>query len=179
MRLAALLLLAIGVAAGIWDSLSREAGEKSAVAAESRAVVETYLQAGVLTQYAESGEMAERLEIDSAVREVNSHESALRGIRYRASGRNETLWDIQASRGTFLEDADELLLTDGVEINEISRAAMMTTPSAHLFLANKRATGHQTVLLTGQGSKTVGDGFELDLATNTATLKGNVRTHYE
>ena len=62
MRLAALLLLAIGVAAGIWDSLSREAGEKSAVAAESRAVVETYLQAGVLTQYAESGEMAERLE---------------------------------------------------------------------------------------------------------------------
>ena len=46
MRLAALLLLAIGVAAGIWDSLSREAGEKSAVAAESRAVVETYLQAG-------------------------------------------------------------------------------------------------------------------------------------
>ena len=56
MRLAALLLLAIGVAAGIWDSLSREAGEKSAVAAESRAVVETYLQAGVLTQYAESGD---------------------------------------------------------------------------------------------------------------------------
>jgi LPS export ABC transporter protein LptC len=179
MKLAALLLLTMSAVAAIWGSLSLEPGKRSALTAESRVVVATYLQAGVLTQYAASGEIAERLEIESAVREVSSSESALREIRYRASGKNETLWDIQASRGTFLEDADELLLTDGVEINEISHAVMMSTPSAHLFLGNKRALGNQKVLLTGQGSKTVGDGFELDLATNTATLKGNVQTDYE
>ena len=38
MRLAALLLLAIGVAAGIWDSLSREAGEKGRLRRDRRKI---------------------------------------------------------------------------------------------------------------------------------------------
>jgi lipopolysaccharide export system protein LptC len=33
--------------------------------------------------------------------------------------------------------------------------------------------------MTGQGSRTTGASFELDLQTNTATLKGDVVTDYE
>jgi len=48
-----------------------------------------------------------------------------------------------------------------------------------LFMNQKRASGHQEVLLTGRGSRTTGSSFELDLQTNTATLKGDVVTQYE
>jgi lipopolysaccharide export system protein LptC len=48
-----------------------------------------------------------------------------------------------------------------------------------LYMDQKRASGQQKVVLTGRGSRTTGSAFDLDLQTNTATLKGDVVTHYE
>ena len=48
-----------------------------------------------------------------------------------------------------------------------------------LFIDKKRATGNRDVVLTSPGSRTSGTGFELDLARDTATLKGRVKTEYE
>jgi len=90
-----------------------------------------------------------------------------------------TAWDITASAGTFFEDINELVLQNGVTVIETERQATMTTEAMRLFMDQKRATGEQDVLLTGRGSRTSGSSFELDLQTNTATLKGDVVTQYE
>ena len=48
-----------------------------------------------------------------------------------------------------------------------------------LYMDQKRAQGEQEVVTTGRGSRTTGSAFELDLQSNMATLKGDVRTEYE
>jgi LPS export ABC transporter protein LptC len=178
-RVVGILLLSAALGTGLWQSLSPSAGKQQTLAAINHALTESYLEAGLRTQFAGDGTLADSLWIGSGIREVGENNSELREIRYEASGENGAQWDITATKGTFLEDTNELVLTQGVEIKETSRDATMSTASMRLMLNGKRARGDQEVLLTGRGSRTVGAGFELDLTTNTAVLRGNVRTDYE
>ena len=142
-------------------------------------VIASYLKAGTRTFFSAEGDRSDVLEIGSATRWSDSDEVALSEIRYRSRGDKDTAWDITASAGTFFEDINELVLQNGVKVIETERQATMTTEVMRLFMDQKRASGDEEVLLTGRGSRTTGSSFELDLQTNTATLKGDVVTQYE
>ena len=119
------------------------------------------------------------LQIGTATRWLNSDETALNDIRYRALGEDDAQWDIDASEGIFFEATNELVLKNGVTVLERSREGVVSTEAMRLYMNQKRAVGEHEVVITGQGSRTTGASFELDLQTNTATLKGDVVTDYE
>ena len=98
---------------------------------------------------------------------------------FSANGEDGQQWQIEAAEGDFFEAQNELALTNGVEIEELNEQAVMKTDAMRLFIDEKRASGINPVTLTGQGSVTTGSSFELDLNTSTATLQGDVTTHYE
>ena len=64
------------------------------------------------------GRPTDTLKIHSATRWLNSDETALGGIQYVTDGNSGEIWDIRASDGVFFEDINELVLTNGVVIDE-------------------------------------------------------------
>ena len=142
-------------------------------------VVESYVTGGTRTQFSPTGAASEIMHIGSAERQLGSQVTALKSIRYQTQGDDELRWDIEAQAGVLYEQTNELALQDGVTVYEATNQATLNTETMLLNMDQKRAEGHDTVLLTGRGSKTTGAGFELDLVTNTATVKGNVKTQYE
>ena len=108
-----------------------------------------------------------------------AHATGLKIIRYQTQGDDDLRWNIKAEAGVLYERTNELALQDGVTVYEATNQATLNTETMLLNMDQKRAEGHDTVLLTGRGSKTTGAGFELDLVANTATVKGNVKTQYE
>ena len=142
-------------------------------------VVESYVKGGTRTQFSHTGEASEIMHIGSAERQVGNEVTALQSIRYQTQGDDDLRWDIRSEAGVLYEQTNELALQDGVTVYEATNQAILNTEKMLLNMDKKRAEGHKEVLLTGKGSRTTGAGFELDLVTNTATLKGNVKTQYE
>ena len=142
-------------------------------------VVESYVMGGTRTQFSHTGAASEIMQIGSAERQLGSQVTALKNIRYQAQGDDDLRWDIEAEAGVLYEQTNELALHDGVTVYEATNEATLNTETMLLNMDQKRAEGHDPVLLTGRGSKTTGAGFELDLVANTATVTGNVKTHYE
>ncbi len=142
-------------------------------------VVESYVKGGTSTQFSHTGAVSEIMHIGSAERQLDSEITALKSIRYQMQGDDDLRWDIEAAAGVLYGQTNELALLDGVTVYEATSRATLNTETMLLNIDQKRAEGHNDVLLTGRGSKTTGAGFELDLVANTATVKGNVTTQYE
>ena len=178
MKLLFIAILVASVSAALWQSAPRMDTFSPSQETDD-IVIASYLIAGTRTFFSAEGNKSAVLEIGSATRWSHSDEVSLREIRYRARGDKATAWDISAAAGTFFEDLNELALQNGVTVIETQRQATMTTDAMRLYMDQKRASGQQKVVLTGRRSRTTGSAFDLDLQTNTATLKGDVVTHYE
>jgi len=177
-----MLLISAGVVAmsvALWQILAPAASTNLPANNSDKSVIASYLIDGNRTHFSESGPPSEVLQIGSATRWLNSDETALNDIRYRADGEGNAQWDINASDGLFYETSNELVLKNGVTVVERSREAVVSTEAMRLYMDQKRVVGEHKVVMTGQGSRTTGSSFELDLQTNTATLKGDVVTDYE
>ena len=176
------LLISAGVAAlsiALWQILTPASRTTLPPNTADKSVIASYLVDGTRTHFSDSGPPSEVLQIGAATRWLRSDETALNDIRYRADGEGNTQWDIDASDGLFYETTNELVLKNGVTVVERSREAVVSTEAMRLYMDQKRAVGEHEVVITGQGSRTTGSSFELDLQTNTATLKGDVVTDYE
>ena len=176
------LLISAGVVAlsiALWQVLAPTSSTNLPASTADKSVIASYLVDGTRTHFSESGPPSEVLQIGAATRWLNSDETALNEIRYQADGEGNAQWDINASDGLFYETTNELVLKNGVTVVERSREAVVSTEALRLYMDQKRAVGEHEVVMTGQGSRTTGSSFELDLQTNTATLKGDVVTDYE
>ena len=170
-------VVAVGIA--LWQILAPASSTNLPANTVDKSVIASYLVDGTRTHFSESGPPSDVLQIGAATRWLNSEETALNDIRYRADVEGNAQWDIDASDGLFYETTNELVLKNGVTVVERSREAVVSTEAMRLYMDQKRAVGEHEVVLTGQGSRTTGSSFELDLQTNTATLKGDVVTDYE
>lgn len=170
-------IVALGI--GLWQFLAPASSTSLPVNTAEKSVVASYLVDGTRTHFSDSGPTSDVLQIGTATRWLNSDETSLTDIRYRAHGEDNAQWDIDASEGIFFEATNELILKNGVTVLERSREAVVSTEAMRLYMNQKRAVGEHQVVMTGQGSRTTGASFELDLQTNTATLKGEVITDYE
>ena len=170
-------VVAVGIA--LWQILAPASSTNLPANTVDKSVIASYLVDGTRTHFSESGPPSDVLQIGAATRWLNSEETALNDIRYRADVEGNARWDIDASDGLFYETTNELVLKNGVTVVERSREAVVSTEAMRLYMEQKRAVGEHEVVMTGQGSRTTGSSFELDLQTNTATLKGDVVTDYE
>ena len=141
--------------------------------------LQSYIEGGIHTHFSQTGSIIELLTIDRAVKYLDQSEAHIEGIHYQSQIDQEFIWDIQAATGKYLDAANELVLWDGVKVSGSHHDVHMQTDSMHVFMNQKKAVGQSPVLLTGIGSHTRGDRFELNMNSNKATLKGNVQTHYE
>ena len=163
----------------IWHSVTPASVNNSAAPLTDHPVIASYVVNGTRTQFSADGNAADVLKIDTATRWSQTDWTKLTGIQYFANGEGGQQWRIEAAEGDFFEALNELALTKGVEIEELNQRATMKTDAMRLFIDEKKASGVHPVTLTGQSSVTTGSSFELDLNTSTATLQGNVSTHYE
>jgi len=179
--LKAFLLALVGLATAtvFWHRLAPSISLDPSSFTDGGELVTSYLHSGVRTQFAADGEASDVLAINKAERKEGSDETALEGIRFFSESTDGTKWHIESSSGLFFEDANELFLQDGVRIFEATRKGTIDTESMWLLIDEKRAKGNRNVILTSPDSRTVGTGFELDLMTDVATLRGRVRTDYE
>ena len=170
-------VVAVGIA--LWQILAPASGTILPANTVEKSVVASYLIDGTRTHFSETGPRSDVLQIGAATRWLNSDETSLSDIRYQADGEGNAQWDIDASDGLFYEATNELVLKNGVTVVERSREAVASTEAMRLYMDQKRAVGEHEVVMTGEGSRTTSSSFELDLQTNTATLKGDVVTDYE
>ena len=168
----------VALSIALWHSFASESSPVQQIDLEEE-LIASYLREGTRRHFSQNGVAADVLEIRMATRWQNSEETTLRDIRYQARAENGAVWDIEAAAGIFFEDLNELELKNGVTILELTRDATMQTESMHLYMDQMRAQGEREVVMTGQGSRTSGSAFELDLQSSKATLKGDVRTEYE
>lgn len=176
------LLITLGMAAlgiALWQSFAPESSPAKQMNLEEDQLIASYLHDGTRRHFSPDGVASDILEIGKATRWQNSEETTLSEIRYLAQVQNGAVWDIDAAAGIFFEDVNELELKNGVTVLERTRDATVQTESMRLYMDQKLAQGEQEVVMTGQGSRTTGSSFELDLQSSTATLKGDVRTEYE
>ncbi len=176
------LLITLGMAAlgiALWQSFAPESSPAKQMNLEEDQLIASYLHDGTRRHFSSDGVASDILEIGEATRWQNSEETTLSEIRYLAQAENGAVWDIDAAAGIFFEDVNELELKNGVTVLERTRDATVQTESMRLYMDQKLAQGEQEVVMTGQGSRTTGSSFELDLQSSTATLKGDVRTEYE
>ncbi len=179
MKTLSLTLLGLAIATALWYQLAQDVSLNPSALSDKGRLVTSYLGTGVRTQFTSDGKPADVLAIGKAERREGSDETALSDIRFYSETADGAQWHIKSSAGLFFEEANELLLLDGVRVLEATRKGTLETESMWLFIDKKRATGNRDVVLTSPGSRTSGTGFELDLARDTATLKGRVKTEYE
>ena len=179
MRFWALVGMLVLVGTVIWQYMTPASVDTTAATLTDHPVVASYVVNGTRTHFSADGNAADVLKIDTATRWSQTDRTELTGIQYFANGEDGQQWQIEAAEGDFFEAQNELALTNGVKIEELNEQAVMKTDAMRLFLDEKRASGINPVTLTGQGSVTTGSSFELDLNTSTATLQGDVTTHYE
>ena len=179
MKLLVVAITAVAVSVAFWDGLSPGVDVEQRATITDGPVRTSYVVDGTRRRFSDEGRPTDTLKIHSATRWLNSDQTALGRIQYVTDGNSGEIWDIRASDGIFFEDINELVLTNGVVIDEHAQEAKMTTQAMRLFMDQKLATGEHKVVLTGRGSRTTGSAFEVDLRTNTATLMGDVQTNYE
>ena len=179
MKLLALVIAAVAASVGFWNGLGPGVDVEQRAAIADGPVRASYIVDGIRRRFSDAGRPSDTLKINSATRWLNSDQTALGGIQYVTDGNSGEIWDIRASDGVFFEDINELVLTNGVVIDEHAQEARMTTQAMRLFMDQKLAKGEHEVVLTGRGSRTTGSAFRVDLRTNKATLIGDVQTNYE
>ena len=96
------------------------------------------------------------MQIGSAERQLGSQVTALKSIRYQTQGDDDLRWNIKAEAGVLYERTNELALQDGVIVYEATNQATLNTETMLLNMDQKRAEGHDTVLLTGRLAKPLG-----------------------
>ena len=163
----------------MWRYITPTSVKTSEAPLNDRPVKTSYVVNGTRTHFSADGKASDILKINTATRWSQTDRTALTGIQYFAQGEGGRQWQIEAAEGDFFEVQNELALSKGVEIEELNQLATMRTDAMRLFIDDKRASGVYPVTLTGQESVTTGSSFELDLNTSTATLQGDVTTHYE
>ena len=99
----------------------------SAPPSQTGQVRTSYVVDGTRRRFSDEGRPTDTLKIHSATRWLNSDQTALGGIQYVTDGNSGEIWDIRASDGVFFEDINELVLTNGVVIDEHAQEARMTT----------------------------------------------------
>ena len=179
MKLLVVVIAAVAVSVGFWSGLAADVDLEQRATITNGPVRTSYVVDGIRRRFSDAGRPTDTLKISSATRWLNSDQTALGGIQYVTDGNSGEIWDIRASDGVFFEDRNELVLTNGVVIDEHAKEATMTTEAMRLFMDQKLATGEHQVVLTGRGSQTTGAAFRVDLRTNKATLIGDVQTNYE
>lgn len=179
MKLLVVVIAAVAVSVGFWSGLAPDVDLEQRATITNGPVRTSYVVDGIRRRFSDAGRPTDTLKISSATRWLNSDQTALGGIQYVTDGNSGEIWDIRASDGVFFEDRNELVLTNGVVIDEHAKEATMTTEAMRLFMDQKLATGEHQVVLTGRGSQTTGAAFRVDLRTNKATLIGDVQTNYE
>ena len=179
MKLLTLVIAAVAASVGFWNGLGPGVDVEQRAAIADGPVRASYVVDGIRRRFSDAGRPSDTLKINSATRWLSSDQTTLGGIQYVTTGNSGEIWDIRASNAVFFEDRNELALTNGVVIDEHAQEARMTTEAMRLFMDKKLASGEHQVVLTGQGSRTTGSAFKVDLRTNTATLMGDVQTHYE
>ena len=179
MKILVFVIAAVAVSVAFWSGLAPGVDAEPRTTIAEVPVKTSYVLDGIRRRFSDEGRPTDTLKIDYATRWLNSDRTALGGIQYVTDGNSGEIWDIRASNGVFFEDRNELALTNGVVIDEHAQEARMTTEAMRLFMDKKLASGEHQVVLTGQGSRTTGSAFKVDLRTNTATLMGDVQTHYE
>ena len=145
----------------------------------NNAADQSYIAHGQRTLFNETGRVSDTLTIEKARKPSNRNAILIDGVTYQASHEWGSEWRMEAAEGVFFEARNELLLRKGVRISEAPTQATLETQAMRIFMDTHRAEGSRPVILTAKGSQTRGNGFELDLATNTATIIGEVRTRYE
>lgn len=179
MRYLAAVGLLVLTSIAVWQGVAPVQDTPLTATSTEQAIMSSYVIDGRRTHFAQNGSATDVLEIDSATRWTETDRTELKGIRYVGQGNGGQRWQVEAAVGHFFENQNELALRGGVEIQELNQRATMTTDTMRLYMDDRRAEGLDPVTLTGQGSVTTGSSFELDLNTSTATLKGDVTTHYE
>ena len=179
MKLLVVVIAAVAVSVAFWSGLAPGVDAEPRTTVTDVPVKTSYVLEGIRRRFSDAGRPSDTLKINSATRWLNSDQTALGGIQYVTDGNSGEIWDIRASDGVFFEDINELVLTNGVVIDEHAQEARMTTQAMRLFMDQKLAKGEHEVVLTGRGSRTTGSAFRVDLRTNEATLIGDVQTNYE
>ena len=123
-------VVAVGIA--LWQILAPASSTNLPANTVDKSVIASYLVDGTRTHFSESGPPSDVLQIGAATRWLNSEETALNDIRYRADGEGNAQWDIDASDGLFYETTNELVLKNGVTVVERSREAVVSTEAADL-----------------------------------------------
>ena len=174
-----LALAGLAIATAFWHRLAPDVSLGASAFTANGELVTSYLHSGIRTQFSDDDKATDVLAINEAERREGSDETALNGIQFFSESRDGSQWHIDSHSGLFFEDANELFLQDGVRIFEATRKGTINTESMWLLIDKKRAIGSRDVILTNPDSRTVGTGFELDLVTDIATLRGRVKTDYE
>lgn len=183
MKLSATLTFLLALILLFWQVLGASSDtEMMAVSSgqtANNAADQSYIAHGQRTLFNETGRVSDTLTIENARKPSNRNAILIDGVTYQASDESGSEWRMEATEGVFFEARNELLLRKGVRISEAPTQATLETQAVRIFMDTSRAEGSRPVILTAKGSRTRGNGFELDLATNTATIIGEVRTRYE
>lgn len=183
LKLSATLAFLIALTLLFWQSLgSAPDSETTAITRSEAGVTEadqSYIVEGQRTQFDETGRVSDTLNIQKARKPSDRNAILIDGVTFRASAKSDSEWMMEATEGVFFEARNELLLRKGVKILEAPSEATLETQAMRIYMDTNKAEGTRPVVLTAKGSRTRGNGFELDLATNTATIIGEVQTRYE
>jgi len=123
-------------------------------------VVESYVMGGTRTQFSDTGAASEIMRIGSAERQLGSQRHCLK--KYPLSERRVTTTYggiLKRKPAYFTSRPMNLHCKMGSQCYEATNQATLNTETMLLNMDQKRAEGHDPVLLTGRGSKTTGSRF--------------------
>lgn len=172
-----LLLLLVG--AGFWLTLGQGESLPSVTSAPSGQITESYLIKAERWSYDPEGYRNHVVRLSEGTRYSDNPITYLTGLTFHGPDRSGRFWTVTAGSGMLKSQANELQLSQGVEIRDSAGEGRLTTPRLRILIDEEKALNRAPVELQLRDSLTTARGLELDLKSGVAKLLSDVETNYE
>lgn len=171
-------LLLMAIATFFWMTLGRGDEVIPTAPLTTDSVPDSYVERAERWSYDPQGMRIQHLTMGSGTTYINDPVTYAEDLTFLSPDKNGTRWHMTAAQGQLHPEIKELLLLEGVEINQLERGANMQTSHIRLLLNENRAITDARVHMSTANSTTTATGLNLDLTSSQATLLHEVETRY-
>lgn len=171
-------LLIFAAAAFFWITIGQGDSVVLVPVDSSETWTESYLNRAERWSFDQAGNRNQHLTIGTGKTYHGDPATHLEDLTFSGPDSKGRQWQMKASTGKLYPGRQELILTQGVQLDEMGGEASLVTPRLRLLLREERAVTDARIRLTTASSTTTAEGIDLDLKSGRTQLLNDVETHY-
>lgn len=143
-----------------------------------QALPRTYIETARTWSFDEQGNLSDIVEAQRVEQFPQRRLSNITEPRFYSHSENDKTWSASATRGSYFDGAERLVLRNNVVLTHDQSGTTMNTHALDIYLESRTAQSKRKVIITRGQNRTTADGLLADLDRETLKLKPNVESIY-